>query len=327
MQDVSIQLQEIFIPQQKKFDDIVFPLVLTPQQDSTLLSDFIHYIQQNKDDIEQRLYKHGAILFRGFPVKSAQDMDTVFKAFGRPDLEYIGGAAVRSNVYGSVHTANESPSHCYITFHHEMAQVPVYPQRLFFFCEIPATKGGATPICLSHVVYDKTQQVEPQFVKDVEDKGLIYTRIVSQEDDPESSQGRGLFSTFLTRDKQLCIERAARLGVTLEWLDNGDVKTLSNVIPGVKLYDKNGKKVWFNSLVAAYTGWKDKRNDPVKAITYGDGSPLPKDAVYKCLNIMTENCVAFPWQVGDVLYIDNNAVLHSRERFEGPRRILACLGK
>jgi len=27
--------------------------------------------------------------------------------------------------------------------------------------------------------------------------------------------------------------------------------------------------------VAAYTGWKDKRNDPTKAVVFGDNSELP----------------------------------------------------
>ena len=38
-----------------------------------------------------------------------------------------------------------------LELHHEMAQTPLYPSRLFFFCEQPAAEGGATPICRSDV--------------------------------------------------------------------------------------------------------------------------------------------------------------------------------
>lgn len=33
-------------------------------------------------------------------------------------------------------------------------------------------------------------------------------------------------------------------------------------------------QVFFNSMVAAYLGWIDKRNDPTKAVILGDGSPV-----------------------------------------------------
>jgi hypothetical protein len=322
-----MQVQVDTIPEQKHFDGVSFPLVLKPTTFDSTLSDLTNYIKEHLNEIESQLYKHGAILFRGFSVLTAHDMDEVFKSFGKPDLYYVGGAAPRSVVVGAVHTTNESPPEINIPFHHEMAQVPVYPQRLFFYCENPATKGGATPICLSNLVYEKMKQERPEFVNNLEQKGLIYTRIIPEDDDHESALGRGWKSTFQTQDKDVAIQRAAELGVSMHWLENGDVKTVTGVIPGVKYYEKTGKKVWFNSLVAAYTGWKDKRNDPVKAVTFGDGTPLDDEAVHKCVEILRENCVAFSWQKGDVLYIDNNAVLHSRQSYEGPRRILACLGK
>lgn len=121
-------------------------------------------------------------------------------------------------------------------------------------------------------------------------------------------------------------DRAAKLGMKLEWTDDG-VKTIMGPIPAVKWDESRGRKIWFNSMVAAYTGWKDARNDPVKAVTFGDGSPLPADVIAECGKILEEECVAVPWQHGDILLIDNWAVLHSRWSFEPPRRILASLCK
>lgn len=123
--------------------------------------------------------------------------------------------------------------------------------------------------------------------------------------------------------------RAARLGMKLEWSpeEDGVVKTVMGPIPAVKVDEARGRKVWFNSMVAAYTGWEDGRNDPAKAVTFGDGSPLPGEVVHECLKVLEEESVAFPWQKGDVLLIDNMAVLHSRRSFDPPRRILASLCK
>jgi hypothetical protein len=73
-------------------------------------------------------------------------------------------------------------------------------------------------------------------------------------------------------------------------------------------------------------GWKDSRNNN-KAVCFGDGSPLPEQAVLDCRDIMEEICVAFLWEKGDVLYVDNLQAYHSRRTFVPPRRLLASLGK
>ena len=67
---------------------------------------------------------------------------------------------------------------------------------------------------------------------------------------------------------------------------------------------------------------------PIKAIIYGDGSPLDeatKLALHDVTQYMIAQQVAVPWQPGDALLIDNATVQHSREAFTPPRRILASL--
>ncbi|CAN1753315.1 Clavaminate synthase-like protein At3g21360 [Linum perenne] len=51
----------------------------------------------------------------------------------------------------------------------------------------------------------------PEFVERLEEHGLIYTRIVGDEDDPSSTIGRGWKSTFLTDDKVVAEERSVTL--------------------------------------------------------------------------------------------------------------------
>ncbi|KAL6006073.1 hypothetical protein ACLOJK_040118 [Asimina triloba] len=305
----------------------LFPTVLSPAASLIpTLQSFTDYIEEQKPWLEQLLFSTGAVLFRGFPVRTASDFNAVVEAFGFEELPYVGGAAPRTNVVGRVFTANESPPDQKIPFHHEMAQVPEFPSKLFFFCEVEPGRGGETPIVLSHLVYEKMKQKYPDFVEKLEELGLIYTRVLGAEDDPSSPIGRGWQSTFLTKDKRIAEERAARLGTKLEWVNDG-VKTIMGPIPAIKYDATRGRKIWFNSMVAAYTGWKDARNDPVKAVTFGDGTPLPADDVLDCLKILEEESVAIPWKQGDILLLDNLAVLHSRRSFDPPRRILASLCK
>ncbi|KDO51792.1 hypothetical protein CISIN_1g019661mg [Citrus sinensis] len=331
---------EIKIPQQRNYNNInnscPFPSVLSPNPATTAtVSRLAEKVRTQKPFLDSLLLKAGSVLFRGFDdVKTAKEFNDVVEAFGYEELPYVGGAAPRTNIVGRVFTANESPPDQKIPFHHEMAQVPEFPSKLFFFCEVEPGSGGETPIVLSHIVYERMKHKYPDFVEQLEQHGLIYTRVLGEKDDPSSPIGRGWKSTFLTEDKSIAEEssiesfnRAARLGMKLEWMEDGGVKTIMGPIPAIKYDESRQRKIWFNSMVAAYTGWKDDRNDPVKAVTFGNGKPLPADIVHDCLNILEEESVAIPWQKGDVLLIDNWAVLHARRSFNPPRRILASLCK
>ncbi|KAJ3693851.1 hypothetical protein LUZ60_009331 [Juncus effusus] len=313
------------LPQQRSFDGVPFPAVLTSNHPQNL-DGFLESIKTNKAKIESHLHSTGAVLFRGFPVNSAADFDRTVEAFGYEELPYVGGAAPRTNVVGRVFTANESPPDQKIPFHHEMAQVPEFPAKIFFFCEEEPNSGGETPIVLSHHIYNKMKEKHPKFVEKLEEHGLIYIRVLGEGDDPSSPIGRGWHSTFMTKDKAIAEERAARLGMKIEWSKDG-AKTIMGPIPAIKFDETRQRKIWFNSMVAAYTGWKDSRNDPLKAVKFGDGSPLPVEVIEDCLRVMEEECVSVPWQKGDVVLLDNWAVLHSRRSFEPPRRVLASLCK
>ncbi|KAL4625983.1 hypothetical protein ACB092_05G063700 [Castanea dentata] len=321
---------EFQIPHQKLFNGIQFPLVLSPNPKSqtppSSLSLFTQAIKTEKSFLDSVLHRSGAVLLRGFPVNTASDFNDVVEAFGFEELPYVGGAAPRNKVVGRVSTTNDSPPDQKIPFHHEMAQVTTFPSKLFFFCEVEPGSEGETPIVLSHLVYEKVKERHPEFVERLEEHGLLYTRVIGEDDDPSSHIGRGWKSTFLTKDKSVAEERAANLGMKLEWLEDS-VKTIMGPIPAIKFDKTRQRKIWFNSMVSAYTGWEDARNDPVKAVTFGDGKPLPADIIYDCENILEEESVAFPWQKGDVLLLDNWAALHARRSFNPPRRILASLCK
>ncbi|CAL4965761.1 unnamed protein product [Urochloa decumbens] len=312
--------QDARLPQQRVVEGIAFPAVVVPSAPASAaatgagVDEFLAAVRSERATrLEPLVRDAGALLLRGFPARTAADFDRAVDAFGYEELPYVGGAAPRTNVVGRVFTANESPPDQKIPFHHEMAQVE-------------PKSGGETPIVLSHYVYKRMKEKFPEFVEKLENDGLIYTRVLGEGDDPSSPIGRGWQSTFLTKDKDVAEERAAKLGMKLEWTDDG-VKTIMGPIPAVKWDESRGRKIWFNSMVAAYTGWKDARNDPVKAVTFGDGSPLPGEVIHECGKILEEECVAVPWQHGDILLIDNWAVLHSRRSFEPPRRILASLCK
>lgn len=331
---ITEDFKETHMPQQHWVEGIPFPRVLVAGPAFSQISSTQtpaqavgEAIRRHKEWVESLLHSSGAVLLRGFPIHTAHDFNEVVVAFGYEELPYVGGAAPRTNVLGRVFTSNESPPDQPIPFHHEMAQVPEYPAKLFFYCEVEPAIGGETPIVPSHLIYKRMAEKFPDFVKKLEETGLLYIRILGEDDDPSSPIGRGWHSTFLTKDKDEAEKRAARVGTKLEWLEDGGVKTIMGPISAIKVDLSRGRKIWFNSMVAAFTGWKDSRNDPEKAVTFGDGTPLPTDVILACLRILDEEAVAIPWRKGDVLLLDNLAVLHSRRSFEPPRRVLASLCK
>ena len=139
------------------------------------------------------------------------------------------------------------------------------------------------------------------------------------------------------------------LGSSWEWQaagKDGDgnesytLKTITATVPAVRTDNqpdgaqRSNRKTFFNSVVAAYTGWNDSRNEGKKAVLLGerrsagggDGSRLLDDRVMgDAVQVMQELSVAFKWHGGDVLLVDNRTVMHARNCFEGPRRILAAL--
>lgn len=78
---------------------------------------------------------------------------------------------------------------------------------MFFYCEVEPKCGGETPIVLSHVVYERMKEKHPEFVQRLEEHGLVYVRVLGEDDDPSSPIGRGWKSTFLTHDKNVAEER------------------------------------------------------------------------------------------------------------------------
>jgi hypothetical protein len=136
--------------------------------------------------------------------------------------------------------------------------------------------------------------------------------------------GRGWQSTLRAATAAAAEARLAQLGYTWEWLPGGDLRATTPVLPAVRDLGE-GRKSFFNQLIAAFQGWKDARNDPSKSITFGDGAPLDRDAVNVATELAEELAFDVPWQKGDVALVDNFVTMHGRRTFTGTRKVLASL--
>ncbi|HIK96075.1 MAG TPA: SyrP protein, partial [Planctomycetes bacterium] len=290
------------------------------------LEDAAAWAAERSDELGAKAAEHGAILFRDFPLVTDQDFDRFITAFGFPNFTYEDSLsnAVRTNRTERVFTANEAPADVNICLHHEMAQTPIYPSKLFFFCEKPAEQGGATPLCRSDVLFDRMTNEMPQFAADCAEKGLLYSHVMPAVDDAASGMGRSWQSTWKATTPQEAETRMAALGYSWEWLNDGCLKVTTPQLQAVKQLD-NGRTAFFNQLIAAFHGWKDARNDPGKSITFGDGSPLDPATMDRVIEMAEEITFNVPWQAGDVALVDNYVAMHGRRTFQGTRKVLASL--
>lgn len=292
--------------------------------------DLAAFLAANKDAVDAALADAGALLFRGFDVPDAQAFDAAVQGFGEPGFTYEDSLsnAVRTNVTPRVFTANEAPPETEIFLHHEMAQTPLYPSKLFFYCEIAALEGGATPLCRSDWVLEQLEREAPEFVARVEREGVRYTNVMPATDDAGSGQGRSWRSTLSVADKAGAQERLAELGYSWEWLEGDVLRATTAPLPAVRDLG-DGRRSFFNQLIAAFRGWADSRNDPNKAITFGGGEeggkPISNADMAPAIAIADRLTHDLAWQAGDVALVDNFTVMHGRRPFQGKRRVLASL--
>ncbi|MFQ3364079.1 MAG: hypothetical protein ACI883_001052 [Candidatus Azotimanducaceae bacterium] len=284
------------------------------------------WVDANREKLSSQLTAHGAILLRGFGIYSDQDFDQLIRRFAWPNFTYADSLsnAVRRNRSERVFTANEAPADVSIFLHHEMAQTPVYPSRLLFYCEQAADTGGATPICRSDMLLEGLRRQAPEFVAQCVAKGVRYSQTMPLHDDLGSGQGRSWSSTLSAPTQSDAETKLTKLGYTWSWQKDQSLSVTTPVLPAVREL-ADGRSVFFNQLIAAFRGWKDARNSGEKSISFGDGTSIQHADMAVAIKLADELSFDIPWQTGDVALVDNFLVMHGRRPFTGTRKVLASL--
>jgi hypothetical protein len=321
-----MRIEESVVAGQQRHGQTIFPVVMEFKEESCSQQEALTWIGEQREALLRRASQSGAVLFRGFPLSSPEDFDAFISMFELENFPYVESLsnAVRVNKTPRVFTANEAPPSVAIFLHHEMAQTPIFPTRLFFFCQKSAETGGATPLCRSDVLWDEIKEHRPNFARDCEEKGLRYSNVMPSTDDLASGMGRSWQSTLRATTQEEAERRLSALGYSFAWEEGDSLRATTPILPAVEDLG-DGRKSFFNQLIAAFQGWKDERNDPSKAITFGDGARLDRADVDWVTRRADELCFDVPWQAGDVALVDNLVVMHGRRTFTGTRSVLASL--
>ncbi|KAL8035247.1 hypothetical protein ABFX02_12G085100 [Erythranthe guttata] len=297
------------------------PLVLQPPGPRTDVESLLVSIERNKEWFEDMIVKNSAVLVRGFDVNNAVEFNDIVEAFGWEDIRYVGPAP-RTHIHKRVWTANEGPLSEFIYYHHEMVLIKEFPKKVILFCEVAPPEGGETPFVPSFRVTERMMEEFPEFVEELDKKGLRYTFTALSKDDTSSMRGRGWEDAFGTSDRAEAEKRAKALGMDVEWLpNNGGVKTILGPRNLTRVFEgRKGRRMWFNTLVGMH-------GKELSSATMADGTEIPANIVKRCEEIIEDESIQFKWQKGDVLFLDNYALLHGRRPSLPPRKVLVATCK
>jgi alpha-ketoglutarate-dependent taurine dioxygenase len=300
------------------------PLLVTPAVENFDLAD---WAKTNRDFINTKLLEHGAILFRGFNLESPTDFERVA---GSICSELFGeyGDLPREGVAGKIYKSTPYPADKMILFHNESSHMSRWPQKINFYCSLPAEQGGATPVADCREV---ARRMDPKILQKFEEKGLMYVRNFSPGLDVSWQK------FFHTHDRSEVEAACTQAGMTCEWTGNDSLR-VGQVGQAVTRHPKTGEKVFFNQVQLHHVYCLDaavrdsllsifKREELPRHVYYGDGTEI-EDSVMEHVGQVYEQCaVRFQWQKGDMITVDNMLVCHARDPHVGARKICVAMGE
>jgi alpha-ketoglutarate-dependent taurine dioxygenase len=301
------------------------PLVITPAASGINLE---AWAASNREFIDAKLLSHGAILFRGFDVNTAADFRRLISVSSGELLEYKERSSPRSHVADNIYTSTEYPPDQRIFLHNENSYQQSWPLKIFFFCDHPPSQGGETPIADCRKVL---RRISPETQERFKSKKIMYVRNFG------SGFGLPWQTVFQTQDKAKAEQHCRLQAIEWEWLDGDRLRT-RQIRPVFATHPRTQESVWFNHTaffhistlnksIAAALLREFKEEDLPANTYYGDGSGIEPEVLDELREAYSREAVAFPWEKGDVLMLDNMFTAHGRAPFTGTRRILVGMAE
>lgn len=286
------------------------------------------WAEQNQQRVERLLQEHGAIIIRGLNIMSSGQFGKVITSlFDAPLMSYTYRSTPRTSLRSNVYTATEYHSDEVIAQHNENAYSNKWPMRLGFFCLVPPTEGGETPITDSRTIY---QMIDREVREEFEAKKIKYVRNYGDID-------LHWHQVFQTEDKVEVESYCRQNDIGFEWLEDNRLRTWQ-VNEATQQHPITGDKVWFNQAHLFHISAlkEELRNNMVSAVGvenvprnayFGDGSEIPVDILKHIGQLYEKQQFSFTWQKQDLMLLDNMLYTHGRNPFSGERQILVGMAR
>ena len=304
------------------------PLVVEPEGSVTDAAQLSTWIQGNRPWLESRLHVHGGVLFRGFPLATAEQFESVARTVEPRLLNYVQGNSPRKKVTEKVYTSTSYPPSENIPMHSEKSYASDWPRKIFFFCKVAPERDGETPIASTRKLYET---LDRQILEEFSQKRVTYV----QNFYGRLGLGKSWRDAFETEDRAQVEAYCREAGLTFEWRPDDVLRTLQTQ-EAVIAHPELGTKVWFNQADLWHLS---DQPAPVQRLIrkkltpdgyphharFGDGTEIPDAYLAEIKRVFWASASTFPWRQGDVLVLDNVLVAHGRRPFTGPREILVAM--
>ena len=272
-----------------------------------------------------------AILFRGLPIRTVQDFSEWAISLKFDKVPYTEPTGLTPPLAESILSGSSEPSNYNIEPHNERAYMPAYPD-IFCICMFKKSmRGGETAIVDNR---ETLRMLDQNFVEKCDRKEVRYWKYLPDE---KSSHPSTAYKTwqhqFRSNDKAQVETELKDSEIDFEWHKDGNLVNLLmwyNRSPFIR-HPKTGEQLWFNQIVAGHCSYVEAMPSfcDIKLpnveyphhCTYGDGEEIELDMVDDVRRIKWQNAMGFEWQEGDVLFLDNLIMQHSRLSFEGERKM------
>ncbi|HEX8369765.1 MAG TPA: TauD/TfdA family dioxygenase [Pyrinomonadaceae bacterium] len=315
------------------------PLVIKPavdeKENAADLDLLVETARSGRDFFREKLLTHGALLFRGYQVRSVSDLERFVDEFsgGEKLFNYAGGVSPRNPLGGGgkgggVYTSTEYPAQYALSLHNELSYADVYPRHLYFCCLTPAAAGGETTLGDSRRIL---QNIDAEIAELFKNKKICYVRNLHAV----KGDGYSWQEAFETDDKQTVEACCRKIGAQFQWQTSGGLR-VRQIRPAIIKHPLTGEEVWFNqadgfhpsnldaetyqTLIAAMSEDEFRLN-----VYFGDGSPIDLETLAHIRAVLQSETIPHRWQAGDVLILDNILAAHGRLPFTGARKIALAM--
>jgi alpha-ketoglutarate-dependent taurine dioxygenase len=225
-----------------------------------------------------------------------------------------------------VFTASVYPQHRHIPLHCENSYQRDWPMLIAFCCARAAARGGETPIADMTRV---TARIPADLLSRFREHGVSYHRYYRPGVDLPWEE------VFQTRDRAEVARYCREHGIEHHWHGSAELSTTQRC-HGTAIHPFTGSEVFFNQAHLFHaSSLGEELEQEMKELFGPDG--LPRDARFgnggkigrtelaQVRDSFDAEAIAFPWQTGDVLLLDNMQVAHGRRPYEGEREVRVAM--
>jgi alpha-ketoglutarate-dependent taurine dioxygenase len=286
----------------------------------------LNWVAERREALRAFVTEHGSVLVRGLGLRDADETGAIFRRLATGLMTEREAFASRRVYSDGVYSSSTWPSNQPMCMHHELSYKVEFPGLLLFACLSIPTSGGVTGMADAPTILNA---LPTELVKRFEREGWMLTRNYNDE------IGASIAESFGTEDRG-AVERYCRANaIEFEWQPDGGLRTRQRRSAIVR-HPVTGQRCWFNQIafLSEWTLDSEVREYLVDVYgadglpfntRFGNGDPIGANVVQLLNQVYEAHTAREPWQVGDLMLVDNIRTAHSREPFAGPREVLVGL--